>query len=663
MSKKFFALATFAFAFALAATASAVSTSDIYTSTSGYLTVGSGMGAKMSQSSNVIAAQTALNACVSGSNLKLDGKFGPLTKGVFMSFQASKGIKVDGIIGPVTAAQLAACSTGTTTTTGGTPVVTGGAGDIEDVDVLSTYSNEDVSEGAKDVKIMAFEVEADNGSDLALQNVKLAFAHNTTDNGSDRLNKYITSVSIWSGSTKIGSANVDDFNETGNVYTKSIVLTGAVVKADGKATFVVAVDAASSIDTGDQNENWGVALESIRFADGSGVVTTDSSTGDLDSVTLPNTTVSTGTNEVDFSFEELATSGDLEIKLTEATTSPDARTIEVDSTSDTNNVTLIAFNLKATGSKMTVDQLTFDVTPTGANANEIVKEYRLMMGTTTVDTIAATSIATTVTGQIVFTDLEDEIMLAEGSTTGFSLVADINDLEGNFGNGDYIVASLTSTNFNSTNSVIEDVNEDSVANGDRTGSVTGEIQTFYENGISVAFDSTSALPYSVDGVNNDRVELTVNFKVTAFGADAYIPSLITVTSAGTGSTGTAPTAAQGVGLHLQSSDAQLTTAKGSAILTSTAEETAYTPTGTDVTDNAYTSLFRVIEGQTKTFTAKVNVDNSVTTAGELDGAQVRALLTGVTFSAGTNVIVTAGTSVFTSDLQDDYKTGYATIAD
>ena len=106
MKKFMISSAVFAFAFAFATTAGAVFQSDIYTMSSGYLKVGSGYGAKASQNDEVKAAQTALNACVPGSNLALDGKFGPLTKGVFVSFQNSKNIKPDGIIGPVTAKHL-----------------------------------------------------------------------------------------------------------------------------------------------------------------------------------------------------------------------------------------------------------------------------------------------------------------------------------------------------------------------------------------------------------------------------------------------------------------------------------------------------------------------------------------------------------------------------
>nr|MBP9821563.1 hypothetical protein [Candidatus Paceibacterota bacterium] len=65
-----------AFAFSFAAIASAVSASAIYTPSSGYLMVGSGMGDKAYQAPNVVSAQMALNACVPGTSLVLDGKFG-----------------------------------------------------------------------------------------------------------------------------------------------------------------------------------------------------------------------------------------------------------------------------------------------------------------------------------------------------------------------------------------------------------------------------------------------------------------------------------------------------------------------------------------------------------------------------------------------------------
>jgi hypothetical protein len=61
-------VAAFALLAGFAGSASAVSATEIYTPSTGFLKYGSGMGAKVSQMSNVMAAQMALNACVSNSS-------------------------------------------------------------------------------------------------------------------------------------------------------------------------------------------------------------------------------------------------------------------------------------------------------------------------------------------------------------------------------------------------------------------------------------------------------------------------------------------------------------------------------------------------------------------------------------------------------------------
>lgn len=638
----------------------------------------------------------------SSANLVADSKFGPLSGNALKVWQASRSLGADGVAGPMSRASAVAqinsgvvlpiggtfpagcmsatgyssttgmscastmtypagctsavgyspttgamCSGGSTPTTGG-PLM-GGAGSIT-WDDKSTYSGEDVLEGDEDAKVMAFEIEADDESDVAISSIKVELVQTLATNSED-ISDYIDEVTVWMGSTKVGSADASDFSENSDVYTKSISLNNVIVRAGEMEDFVIAVTANSSLDSGDVDDDaFTVDVINVRFEDADGVVTTEDTDASPDL-------------QKSFDFDTLAASGDLEAKITENSASPDAMSVEVDDTSDTNDVLLLAVDFKATGSDMTVDDLSFDIIPTGANANEIVSEYKLLVDGVEIDSISATSIVSAATGQIQFTDLEDDFMVDEDDTVVIKLVADIKDLNAGFTSGDTILASLTSTNFNATNTSIDDSNGDSVVNGDRTGSVTGELQTFYTDGISVTLDSVDADPFTVDGVNNDRVELVINFEVTAFGSDVYLPSLITVTSAGTGSTGTAPTAAQGTGLHLQSSDAQLTTAKGSATLTSAgASETSYTPTGTDATDNSYTSLFKVNNGSTETFTAKVNVSNAVATAGDLDDAQVRSILTGITFSNNV-VITTASTFVYTSNLQDDYKTSYATVAD
>lgn len=61
-----------------------------------------------------------------------------------MSFQASKGIKVDGIIGAVTAGQLANCSGAASTSNGSTDstVISGGAENIQSIITLGSITND-----------------------------------------------------------------------------------------------------------------------------------------------------------------------------------------------------------------------------------------------------------------------------------------------------------------------------------------------------------------------------------------------------------------------------------------------------------------------------------------------------------------------------------------
>lgn len=517
-TKKFVAVAAAAFAFAFSATiASAVSASAIYTPASGYLKVGSGMGAKAYQAPNVVAAQQALNACT-GSHLAEDGKFGPLTTGVFKAFQQSKGIKVDGVIGPETAATLAACSGSSTSSNdnGGSVSLHGDAGDLADANLLGTYSNEKVMEGESDAKVLAIELEADNGSDLAIQNFKINLTMDGS--GSTRPNKYMDKVTVWEGTKEVGSADISDFTKNGTDYSKNISLSNAVVKDGQKAKFYVSVDALENIDSGDLGQDWLISVDSVRFSDASGAVitSTDYELGDT----------------VAFSFEDLATSGDLEAKLSKASDSPAAQVVEADSTSDTNGVSLLKFKIKAEGSDMTIDNMVLSVESSGADIDEIAKQFTLSMDGNEIDSIDS-SIAST-SGTINFTDLEDDISISEGDTVEFEVAADINDFEGAFNAGDTLKVSFTGANFDDTTcssgiecTVINDGNDDSVGSSDRSGSALGETQTFYENGLMFSLVSTSASVTTVGDASattptSDTGTFTIKYKLTAFGSNISV---------------------------------------------------------------------------------------------------------------------------------------------
>ncbi len=197
-----------------------------------------------------------------------DGSFGPKTKVAVMAYQASHGLTADGVVGPKTVAVLMAggavsgnfpagctsaagysvttgakCTSGPSTglpagcssttgfsvttgakcdgsSTGGsvsTGPLTGGAGDATITSASDTES--EVSEGDGATKVLNFKVKADGG-DIQVDSVKVTLEN--TGSGSTRLNRYLDTVTVYEGSTKVGSADVADFTKDGNVYSKSI---------------------------------------------------------------------------------------------------------------------------------------------------------------------------------------------------------------------------------------------------------------------------------------------------------------------------------------------------------------------------------------------------------------------------------------------------------
>lgn len=537
-TKKFVAVAVFAFAFAFAFSASAVYQSDIYTAESGYLRVGSGMGAKVSQMAQVKAAQTALNACVPGMSLVLDGKFGVLTEGKFKTFQASKGIKVDGVIGPVTAAQLAACSGGTSVpnnnNNGGSTSLDGTDGTIEDVNQLSQYSSEEVGESQDDVKVLGFEVEASNDGDIQLTSMKLRFDPTGNASGdSDHLDDYITGVTVWMGSEEIGSADVDDFSENSDdTYTKTITLDGAVINADDTEKIYVSVDGAGTFDSGDiDSDSWTIALDNIRFKDGSGVVTTETSAIDSN---IDWDSVGDG---VAISFVTFSASADTELKISTASDSPEADVVMVAESSSTDDVVLLKGKLKLDGdSDVTIDEFPVSFSPVGANINVIAESLKLVINDEEY-TESVPSIFDGGTASVTFDNLDFDI--EAGDTVEFEVRADIAELDGTtFAEGDTLEANVTASNRAMMD--VENEEGDQLTDAtEKTGTANGDAQEFRTEGIMVSLVSTASSVTTGNSTSDDLGEFTIKFKIKANGNAVYVSSLAaaSLTTTGTGFVG------------------------------------------------------------------------------------------------------------------------------
>lgn len=501
----------------------------------------------------------------------VDGVFGPMTKAKVMAWQAANGLVADGLFGnlskakanlglggtgtctgafdpmtglPCTGSTVPGCMAGyvyspttgakcdgSTTGGGGTGTLAGTAGTIDDVNLLSQYNSEEVGEGQNDVKVLGFDVVASNDGDIALNSMKVHFVI-TNASGSTRLEDYADSVSIWQGSTKVGSADAADFNrDSAGVYTKVVTLSNSVVREDTTEKFYVTIDAQGNLDTDDINtEVMIVDIDNIRYTDGGGVTTTDASTGVINAM---NVTVD---------FVTFSASSDTELKISLNNT-PSAGYVKVDSSDDTNDVVLLKGKFKVEGtSDVWMDTLPIQFTATTDDGSiaAITGSVTLTLGSNTytesVNTTncfdpsdfstgeSCAAFANIISG-ILFDNLDYTI--SAGDTVNFTVSADINNLSNtgaaatDFDAGDSLKAEFTAAARALTPFVVENDEGDALAAGEKTGSALGEAQTFYENGVNVDM-GTVTYETVTDGADTTQVTYIIPLTVTAFGDTRYI---------------------------------------------------------------------------------------------------------------------------------------------
>lgn len=497
----------------------------------------------------------AVKCLQAGVGATADGSFGPMTKAKVMAWQASVGLTADGVFGPMSRAKFtggsmtgtypAGCmsSSGFSTTTGlpctsstslpagctstagfspttgakcdggssSTGPLTGGAGDIT-VSDLSTYSSEEVGEGEEDVQVLAFEVEADDESDVEITSVKVEMFQGTAADSED-LTDYADSVSIWMGSTKVGEADADEFTENSDVYTKSVSLDNAVVKAGDTNKFYVAVSALTNLDSGDiDSDAWYVGVSAVRFVDAEGVTTTESLTLDIDDEVIDDTLEET------FDFTDFATATDVELKvaLSDDDDINEAHVINVDATDDTDDVEVLSFTLEAEGdSDINVTEIPVLVTTTGeADEAVIVIEAKLWMDG---EEIATEDVPTD--GAVTFEDLDIDINA--GDEVELVVSVSLQDINGVLDDGDTVKVELTATEVDAIDA--EDESGETLAAADLTGTAAGEAHATYDKGMNAKFVSSSATITNSDTATiPDRGTFTIVFDVTAFDGDVYV---------------------------------------------------------------------------------------------------------------------------------------------
>ena len=577
----------------------------------------------------------------------VDGSFGPMTKAKVVAWQANNGLTADGMFGnmskakandqgsnfpagctnasgfssvtglpcttvvansfapagctsasgfsPVTGGACYAVSSNTlpagctstmgfSSTTGmscstGTPSgpLAGGAGDITVTELSSPSSSTKVGEGNTDVKVLGIEVEADNGSDIAISSMRVTLEHAGT--GNDKLDRYAKSVSIWMGSTKVGSANVSEFSESAGIYSKTINLSNAIVRADKTEKFYVAVDALADIDsnnTGSSANTWTTTLTSTRFMDATGVVLTDS-TG-----SIANTHV----------YDTLSNTGDVELKVNLSSGTPASSTVKVSTTSDTNQVKLLEFTMKAQNSSMNVDQIPFLFESANeTDLDQMTSNVTLVIDGQTFNESLTTAAASNAT--ISFDDLD--LNLDANETITGTIYADMNDIEtSTFDEGSSIKVSLTSTLVTTTGSSagaldVEDASFNQLVAGDRSGSAIGNTMTFRSEGVNAVMGTPTYSSVSNDSGQVTSVTYTIPVAVTSFGDTLYMGQSAQLA--------TAASASNAFALVIETAAAPTT------------ESVSATTSITLSTTNAVieSNGYRLDDGQTKNFTVQVTL--------------------------------------------------------
>ena len=386
----------------------------------------------------------------------------------------------------------------------------GGAGSIT-VDDLPTYASEEVGEGEEDVKVLAFEVEAE-GSDVEISSVKVEFVESGATSSED-LDDYAQSVSVWFDGEKVGEADVSDFSESSTeVWTRSIALdAGVIIQEDDTEVLEVAVTANNTIDSGDSNSDlWTVDILNVRFEDGEGVVTTEDTDGDA--------------LEQTFDFAEFATAADIELKVSLGDEDiNDAHVINVHATAETDNVELLSFELEAEGnSDITLNDLSVNFDTVGVDLEDAVTTVTLWANGTQIGTESITkNTATPGTDETIEFD-QLNFTIDAGDTVEFIVKADLESIADGIADTDTISAQISATE----RALIEAEDEagNDVDAGDMTGTAVGDAHAMYDAGIMVEFVSATATrSFTGDAAGEDDIgEYVITFDVTAFDGIAYL---------------------------------------------------------------------------------------------------------------------------------------------
>jgi len=446
--------------------------------------------------------------------------FSPVTGGACYAISGTlpAGCTTTAGYSPTTGAK---CDGGTTPTPG-----TIGVGTVDTYTLISSINNEEVGEGLNDVKVYGLDIEVGDGSDISLTAVKLVFDESDTDTTSN-FKDYADEVSVWLGSTKVGTVDSDKFTDD-NAWTYTVGLSNAKILAGTTGKLYVAVSGINNLDSGDATDDWTLDVTSVRWVDGQGAMISE------------DPTVSART----FSFELSAVATSTEFKISEDVASVNtAHVVDIHATETTNDIPVLSFKVKIEGTgDVTLKDLPVNYTVGGAqnHVDEMVEGLTLYMDGTEVSSVNMTtdciedgtgcaSVGTAET----YTFHDIDTVLTAGETYHFLVKADIYGITdtGDVAAGDTILAvfgetqtdAITAGTGGSTGFDAEDESGTNLVDADKTGTATAEAITVYDVGFTLnSITKKLGVPQSAGYSADDSGIFTFEFTLEAFGGSVDI---------------------------------------------------------------------------------------------------------------------------------------------
>lgn len=434
------------------------------------------------------------------------GFFGVQTQTAVAAFQRAQGISPSvGYVGPVTRAAIDASGYVPVPTPTPSPV-TKEEGELKRFSTIGDVESE-VKENERNVKVLGVEFDAED-SNMRIDRVDVEF-EKVSGAGSTRLERYVSSVSLYIDGKKVATQSVSRSDRDGNIYSFRFSGINAMVEKGKTGELYVAVDVVNNIDSADEDAEWAVRVpvKGIRATDTAGISDTYGSNDLSETVTFGEET--TGS-----------------LRITSGDDNPDDEVVIGDDSKDTNGVALLEFEIKGRNQDIELKDIPVSLAISGnvGHVGEVVKTLKLMQGSKVLKSKNIPANAG-VYEEIVFDKLD--ITVAKDSTETFKVVADIRKISGTFHEGDSVTASTTASlawgaEDNSGNDIIP------------TGSVTGGTQYFYISGISAKIVSVNATKNfrADDPGEADRGEFKLVFDVTAIGDDIYLDRSVTRTESG-----------------------------------------------------------------------------------------------------------------------------------